>query len=159
MSIPKHEPQGALLATRLKEEIHRAWNIQIAQTFMWSDCRTVLQWLHIGDKEPILVANRVGEILESATVDEWYHVATGDDPADTGTAEALCENCWVKRPRFFKTAVWPFQPSLEVVRKIRRKESAADVVGVSLILSESDTAVDNAIINWEKSAFFLNSCA
>ena len=91
MHIPKLELQAALLATRLKEDIHKALNIQIAQTFMWSDSTTVLQWLHPDGKQPVFVANRVGEILESTIVDEWYHVATGDNPADTGTREIAAE--------------------------------------------------------------------
>ena len=116
---------------------------------MCSDSTTFLQWLHGDYKKVVFVASRVGEILQSSTVDEWYHVSTDDNPADTSTcgtaAEALHENCWVKGPSFLKTAVWPFQPSLDVVNKISLKES--DVVGVSLLVNKSDTGADNPIIN------------
>ena len=53
--------------------------------------------------------NRVSEILESTTIDEWFHVPTGNIPADTVTrgitAEALKETDGLKGPFFLKTKV------------------------------------------------------
>ena len=93
ISIPKLELQASLLATRLKIDIMKALLIPINDVFMWTDNTTVLQWLHSTAKQPLFVAIRVGEILEVTTVDEWYHVNTENNAADTGTrgiaAEAL----------------------------------------------------------------------
>ena len=36
-------------------------------------------------RPPVFIANRVAEILELTTVDEWNHVPTADDPADAGS--------------------------------------------------------------------------
>ena len=85
LSIPKLELQAALLATRLKEDVLKALTIPVSNTFMWTDRTTVLQWLNSDSKQPTFVANRIGEILESTTVDQWFHVLSGDNPADTGT--------------------------------------------------------------------------
>ena len=53
---------------------------------------------------PVFVANRVSEVLEYTTIDAWFHVSSGGNPADTGTcgitAEALKESGWVKGPFF-----------------------------------------------------------
>ena len=69
LSIPKLELQTALLATRLNDDILKALTIPVSNTFMWTDSTTVLQWLN-SDSEPLtFVANRIGEILESTTVD------------------------------------------------------------------------------------------
>ena len=35
----------------------------------------------------MFVANRVAEVLELTTADEWYHVHSADNPADAGTRE------------------------------------------------------------------------
>ena len=100
LTIPKLELQEALLAVRLRKEIHRALTITIDRTFMWTDGTTVLQWLKSTDKQPVFVANRVAEILELTTVDEWHHVPTADNPADAGTrglsASSLLESSWLK---------------------------------------------------------------
>ena len=71
LTIPKLELQAALLAAILRNEVQRALTLQIERTFMWTDSTTVLQWLHSREKQPVFVANRVAEILELTTADEW----------------------------------------------------------------------------------------
>ena len=85
VSILKLELQTALLATRLKDDILITLTVSISYVFMWTDSTTVLQWLNSTEKLPVFVDNRVGEILESTTIDEWRHVLSGDNPANTGT--------------------------------------------------------------------------
>ena len=85
LSIPKLELQAALLATRLKEEILKGLTFKGTDIFMWTDSTTVLQWLNSCNKLPVFVGNRTGESLESTTTDQWHHIFSGDNPADTGT--------------------------------------------------------------------------
>ena len=85
LSITKLELQAALLATRLKDDILTALTVSMNHAYMWTDSTTVLQWLNSTEKLPVFVANRVGEILESAPIDDWHHVLSGNNPADTGT--------------------------------------------------------------------------
>ena len=80
MTVPKLELQAALLATRLKNEIIQAITVTVTQVFMWTDSTTVLQWNNSNEKQPIFVANRVCEILEYTSVDQWDQVATKDNP-------------------------------------------------------------------------------
>ena len=75
LTIPKLELQAALSA-RLKDEIRLALTSPLERTFMWTDSTTILQWLQTTDKLPIFVANRVAEILELTTTDEWNYVRT-----------------------------------------------------------------------------------
>ena len=120
LTIPKLELQAALLAARLKNEIQQALSVPVERTFMWTDSTTVLQRLHSIDKNPVFVANRVNEIFELTTVDEWNHVPTADNPADAGTrglsANALLDSPWLKGPKFLMTPDWPFQPSEEILK-------------------------------------------
>ena len=58
---------------------------------MWNDSPTVLQWLTFTTKHPLFVANRVGEIIEHTTVDEYNHVDSSDNPADAGTRDISAE--------------------------------------------------------------------
>ena len=92
LSIPKLELQAALLATRLKEEILKVLTFKVTDISMWTDSTTILQWLHSCSKLPVFVGNRTGEILESRTTDQWNHILSGDNPADTGTRGISSEN-------------------------------------------------------------------
>ena len=80
------ELQAATLAVRMKDEIQQALTVHVERTFMWTDSTTVLQWLLSIDKKPVLVANRVTEILEVITYDELNHVPTVENPADEALA-------------------------------------------------------------------------
>ena len=90
----------------------------------------VLQWLLSIDKLPTFVVNRVCEMKELTTVDKWFHVNSGDNPADTGArgimAESLRESIWFKAPSFFLGNEWPFKPSLDFVSNILSKKSVDD---------------------------------
>ena len=70
-SIPRLELQAALYGTRLKQLIVDEHDVEIERTFFWTESTTVWQWLHGADKkQPVFVANRVAEILDSSTIDQ-----------------------------------------------------------------------------------------
>ena len=120
MIIPKLDLLAALLAARLKQDICRALTAHVNKVYMWTDSTTVLQWLNPTRKQPIFVANRVCEILEHTSVDEWNNVASSDNPADAGTrvmsAEVLQSSSWVRGLDFLRTKEFPFKPSTEEVK-------------------------------------------
>ena len=119
LSFPKLELQAALLASRLKDDIEKDLTLSISKVFMWTDSTRVHQWLNSTSKQPVFVANRVAEILESTSIDQWFHVLRGDNPDDTGTADSLKQSSWVSGPSFLKTSDWPFNPNKEDTKKIR----------------------------------------
>ena len=84
LKVPKLELQAALLAAGLKQDICRALTENVNRIFMRTDITTVHKWLNTTTKHPIFTANRVSEILEHTSVDEWNHVASSDNPADAG---------------------------------------------------------------------------
>ena len=131
LSTPKLELQAALLATRLKKEILKGLTFKVTDTFMWTDSTTGLQWLHFCSKLPVFVGNRTGEILESTSTDQWHHILSGDNPADTGTrgisSEALKESSWVNGPSILRTTDWPFKPDTKVIDKIRLEGPSCDI--------------------------------
>ena len=98
---------------------------------MWTDSTTVLQWLNSCSKLPVFVGNRTGEILESTTTDQWHHILSGDNPADTGTrgisSEPLKESSWVNGPSILRETVWPFKPDTRVIDKRRLKGPSCDI--------------------------------
>ena len=89
MRDPKLELQSAPLAARLRRKICRAITVTVDKVFMWT-------------VSTIFFANRVFEIPENTSDDQWNHVATCDNPADAGTrgmsAEVLQSSSWVRGP-------------------------------------------------------------
>ena len=67
-------------------------------------------------KQPVFVANRVAEILENSTIDQWRHVEGKMNPADIGTremtVEALKEIEWLTWPAWLTETedAWPKAP-------------------------------------------------
>ena len=97
-SIPRLELQAAMYGTRLKQLIVVEQDSEIERTFFWTDSTTVLQWLHGADKKlPVFVANRVAEILDSSTIDQWRHVEGTLNPADIGNKRKICSRTGKER--------------------------------------------------------------
>ena len=131
LSIPKLELQADLLATRLKDDILTALIVCINHVYLWTDSTTVLQWLNSTEQLPVFVANGVGEILESTSIDEWHHVLSGSNSADIVTrgifSEAFEDSSWVIGPSILRTTDWPFIPDERVINKISLKVPPCDV--------------------------------
>ncbi|XP_063713741.1 uncharacterized protein LOC134841638 [Symsagittifera roscoffensis] len=160
LSIPKLELRAALLASRLKNDIEKALTLSISKVFIWTDSTTVLQWLNSTSKQPAFVANRVAEILKSTSIDQWFHVLSGDNPADTGTrgttADSLKQSSWVNGPSFLKTLDWPFNLNGEVTEKVRLDGPVCDLnegLEVSSNLSCTAVSTDFAFFWDEYSSF------
>ena len=129
ITIPKLELQAALLAVHLRQKILDALTFDVPQSFMWTDSSTVLQWLASADKQPVFVANRVAEILETTTIDQWFHVPTANNPSDAETRELAAADlpncCWVKGPNFLRTSDWQFEPESSAIYSIKPTETCA----------------------------------
>ena len=103
MTIPKLELQAAMTAVRLKNTLVLEHRLNIDSIIFWSDSSTVIQWIkNSTKKQPVFVANRVAEILESTSVDQWRHVPGEQNPADYGTrgltVSSLKESTWLTGP-------------------------------------------------------------
>ena len=159
LSIPKLELLAALLATRLKDDILTALTVYFNHVYMWTDSTTVWQWLNYTEELPVFVANHVGKILESITIDEWHHVLSGNNPADTGTrrifSEALKDSSWVIGPSILRTTDWPFIPDERVIKKTSLKGPSCDVdncleTSSSFVTEVTSIKHPDHGFNWEK---------
>ena len=82
LMVPKLELQALFIAMRLKVDIYKVLPIPFCKSFTWTNSMTVLPWLRSFGKQTIFVANRVSEILESTTIDQWFYVPSADKPAE-----------------------------------------------------------------------------
>ena len=96
--------------------------------------------------------------MEVITVDQWYHVDTESNPADTGTrgiaAEALKDSSWTQGPSFLRISDWPFRPNVEVITKIKLKGPIDDVIdtATNFVINPS---VSQPVIKWKRYNSFL----
>ena len=157
LTVSTLELQAAPLAARLSNEIYSVLTTAVEKTYLWTDSTTVLQWLNSLDKQPIFVANRVSELLELTTADQWKYNATSDNPADAGTrsfsADALKVSSWFNGPELLRTPDFPFQVDTTVLQSIRKKEVEQQVF-VSVVTSkESKPFFDSSKLTWYSKFF------
>ena len=161
LTIPKLELQASLLAARLRKEVEKALSLEISKTFMWSDSTTVLQWIHSLDEQPVFVANRVAEILDLTTTDEWNYVKSSENPADAGTrrlsAKSLASSSWLNGPEFLKTSDWPFKPSEPSKFKLKpdlNDQSTEKPSPKNEIVLSSNADINTSTFEWHKYSSF-----
>ncbi|XP_055846083.1 uncharacterized protein LOC129912027 [Episyrphus balteatus] len=119
LSVPRLELQAAVLGVRLALTVRASHSISIREVIFLSDSRTVLSWINSTDfKFPSFVAVRVGEILDSTTPRQWFHVSSADNVADDATkwsdsSMGDYDARWFKGPNFLKDPfrLWPVKPS------------------------------------------------
>ena len=150
LTIPKLELQAALLAFRLKRHVEAALTLAIEKPYMWSDSSTVPQWLHSPEKQPVFVSNRISEILDASTVDEWAHVFSTNNPADVVTKgmsiDELKSSSWINGPEFLRTEDWPFQPPTQRVPVKSPKLIQDPPVAQQTTMSSASKCVDPFIV-------------
>ncbi|XP_028513775.1 uncharacterized protein LOC110239139 [Exaiptasia diaphana] len=138
-SVPRLELQAAVLATRVNNTIRSELDLHIEKARYWTDSAIVLHYL----RNPKLrlqtfVANRVQEISENSSVDEWRHVSGALNPADDvsrgyGPSQLSSDGRWLRGPDFLwrDESMWPDEdinaPAEEVLelKKIKHVNIAA----------------------------------
>ena len=82
LTLPKLDLHAVLQASGLRQEVQCSISLEKERYFIRPDSVNVLQWLHLLEKQPVIVVNRVTETLEPTLVDERNCVPTGDNTAE-----------------------------------------------------------------------------
>jgi hypothetical protein len=83
ITLPCLELMAALTAVRLFNNIIHEIDLPVERTFFWSDSTLTYQYIsNTKHRFKVFVANRVTEILETSTVEQWRLVPGELNPAD-----------------------------------------------------------------------------
>ena len=95
----------------------------MSSVLFFTDSTTVLWWLRTHKELDVFVGNRVCKILDGSGLQQWFHVATGSNPADIPTrglsGKLLAKSdLWWEGPEFFTSPrrEWPKQPEVVETR-------------------------------------------
>ncbi|XP_076660098.1 uncharacterized protein LOC143363386 [Halictus rubicundus] len=104
ISVPRLELCAAQLLAKLVTIIPEALQIKFNKIYLWSDSTITLHWIKSSPHTlKTFVANRVAEIQAKSYINDWYHVATDDNPADyisrgQDPAEFVSNSHWLHGP-------------------------------------------------------------
>ncbi len=118
VTIPRLELMAAVIAVRLNKLLHEQLQLQISDTYFWSDSTAVLQYIRNETRRfKTFVANRLAEIHESTVPSQWMHVPGTLNPADIASrgldpTDHYGLQTWLKGPQFMWMSKdsWPLQP-------------------------------------------------
>ncbi|XP_048004347.1 uncharacterized protein LOC125240497 [Leguminivora glycinivorella] len=119
LTLPKLELCGAHLLSKLMAKIKISLQQHTVETFGWCDSKIVLGWLQgQPSRWKPFVANRVEQIKQVMTEEQWRYVKSSENPADAAsrgqTASQLKDNSlWWSGP----TWLADFQPEHESCQK------------------------------------------
>ncbi|KAK6186774.1 hypothetical protein SNE40_006050 [Patella caerulea] len=115
LSIPRLELQGAVLSIRLWNLLQKELHLNFRKIHFWTDSNTVLQYINNRTKrfKPFVI-NRIAEIQESSSSNQWLYCPSSNNPADCATRGVsvktlTTDHLWLHGPEFLwkSEEYWP----------------------------------------------------
>ncbi|XP_078347357.1 uncharacterized protein LOC144632559 [Oculina patagonica] len=105
VTIPRLELTAAVCSVRISQQLRQELEYHIDQEYFWTDSRVVLGYISNESRRfHVFVANRVQEIQENTSVDQWKYVESKQNPADEASrgmkAQELLDSRWITGPAF-----------------------------------------------------------
>jgi hypothetical protein len=124
LTIPRLELCGAHLLAQLLHHVREALHVHPQDVHAWTDSTIVINWLDGNPRRfKTYVGNRVANIMELMTPNQWKHVNGAQNPADCASrglfpSELLQHSLWWNGPPWLRLAPseWPKQSPLPPTR-------------------------------------------
>lgn len=142
LSIPRLELMAAVIAVRLYNTVVENLEVEI-DSYFWTDSTTILSWIQRSEEWAVFVWNRVKEIRETTSVDDWHHVPGIMNPADLPSrgcnARELLESRWWEGPDWLyeESTRWPtggHSYNEEEINRERRKKPTTSLINIEEIM-------------------------
>ena len=114
VTVPRLELTAAVCSVRISQQLRRELSYHIDQEYFWTDSKVVLGYISNESRRfHVFVANRVQEIQNSTSVEQWNHVKSKQNPADEASrgvkSQELLHSRWINGPAFLSKTEdqWP----------------------------------------------------
>ena len=115
ISVPRLELTGAVIGLWLSWFVGQSLHIPVNKHMFWSDSQNVIYWIRDKSRSfKPFVANRIGEIHESTSPEQWHHIPGKLNPSDKATQglsadEFVTNTTWLYGPSFLyeDQSKWP----------------------------------------------------
>ena len=105
ISLPRLELKGAVIGLWLSRFVGQSLQIPFNKHIFWSDSQKVIYWIRNESRSfKPFVANRIGEIHESTSPEQWRHIPGKLNPNDKSTRGLSAD-------KFVKDTTWLYGPS------------------------------------------------
>ena len=118
VTIPRLELTAAVWSVRGGEQLHQELEYSIDRDIYWTDSKVVLGYIQNESKRfHVFVANRVQEIQEETSTEQWKYVDTKQNPADEASrgmkVREFSTSRWICGPEFLQKNEneWPANDS------------------------------------------------
>ncbi|XP_041460999.1 uncharacterized protein LOC121412159 [Lytechinus variegatus] len=105
VTVPRLELTAAVLSVKMSAFLQAELDLKIDREVFWTDSRVVLGYIKNETRRyHVFVANRVRQIRDESSPNQWRHVNTQDNPADAPsrglTVDQLEASKWFMGPDF-----------------------------------------------------------
>ena len=123
ISVPRLELEGAVIGLQLSRFVGQSLQIPVKKHIVWSGSQNLIYWVkNESCSFKPFVANRIGEIHESTSPEQWRHIPgklNSSDKATRGLSadEFVMDATWLYGPSFLyeDQSKWPEQHSLKML--------------------------------------------
>ena len=151
ISIPRLELQAATLSVKIYRVLLDELTYEISKITFWSDSQTTLQYIKNETKRfQTYVANRVTEIREVTSPDQWRHCPGRVNPADDASRglnpqKLSSQHRWWRAPDFLWETedCWPSAKYEEVPDSDPEVRASTNVHPVSVRTHHGDNSTDD----------------
>jgi hypothetical protein len=152
ITVPRLELLAATIGCRFAH--HFVTMVHRMPYHLWTDAQTVLQWIQKGQqRRDVFVANRLREIAEKSTPEQWRYVPTDLNPADIpsrgATIQSLQANSlYLEGPNFIRRPKdeWPPPPTPSIVFLVPDDPSAETFNQSSLNLDNPPPSTSSVML-------------
>ena len=138
LSTPRLELCAAVVVVKLSKIVKQEHDVSLRRILYWSDSTTVLSYLkNTSMRRPAFEKNRLNQILQFSTKDQWNWMDTGNNPTDlysrdVSPRQAGKSERWLRAQSFLlkEETAWPQVAHSNEVSNAERKrinESAATI--------------------------------
>ncbi|XP_028408200.1 uncharacterized protein LOC114530778 [Dendronephthya gigantea] len=142
VTIPRLELTAAVCSVRVSVQLRHELDLEIDQEIFWTDSKVVLGYIANETRRfHIFVANRVQEIQDHTSVDQWRYVESKSNPADEASrgvkAKEISESKWLSGPSFLWKPEEQWPSNNQENQHIRELSSSDPEVKKAVVCSTS----------------------